>query len=148
MKPPLLEVWGDTVDGRHMLTSIGLGLGIAGALYLGAEALLPHLVDNDALAHSYALLIGLVGCLVAATVSARLFPPKRDVTVGTTGHAGDRSAAMDEIEWEAGRLGDPRTLSPATQEEVRALGLFDDLLAQHLKGEGREADPAPPEAVR
>ncbi|WP_454119375.1 hypothetical protein [Microbacterium lacticum] len=33
----LLEVWGDTVDGRHLLGAIGLGVGIAVPVYLIAE---------------------------------------------------------------------------------------------------------------
>ncbi|MFI5428606.1 hypothetical protein [Aeromicrobium sp. UC242_57] len=73
MKSSLLEVWGDTVDSRHLCGAIGLGLTIAGSLYLAADQIMPSLVDDRTLAHSYALLIGLIGCLVAAVIAAKLF---------------------------------------------------------------------------
>lgn len=139
MKSSLLEVWGDTVDSRHLCGAIALGLTIAGSLYLAADEIMPSLVDDRTLAHSYALLVGLLGCLVAAVIAAKLFPPKREVVMGTGTDSAGRRIAMDAIEEEAGPLGDPRELPAAVQEELRALALFDDLLGQHERNVARDA---------
>jgi len=126
-----LEVWGDTVDKRHLLISIILGVGIAVPVYLIADWLFGMLADG-AVGHSYALLVGLAGCIIAAVVAARLFKPKRIVEIGAE-HTGSREAAMDAIEAEIGPLGDPDELPRAALAEVKELGLYEDLKAQHEK---------------
>ncbi|MFD5224235.1 hypothetical protein ACFWHT_01300 [Microbacterium sp. NPDC058342] len=128
----LLEVWGDTVDGRHLLGAIGLGVGIAVPVYLIAEWGFDRLTGGDALGRSYALVIGLAACVIAAVVAANLFKPKRVVTIGESAN-GSRAEAMDAIEAELGPLGDPDDLPPAALAEVKELGLYDDLAAQHRK---------------
>lgn len=130
----LLEVWGDTVDSRHLLGAIGLGVGIAVPIYLVADWGFGVLTGGTALGHSYSLLTGLAGCVIAAVAAARLFKPKRIVSVGEA-PTGSREEAMDAIEAELGPLGDPDELPKATLREVKDLGLYDDLRAQHLKNE-------------
>lgn len=127
-----LEVWGDTVDSRDLLGAIGLGLGIAVPVFVLAEWGFGELTGGDPLARSYALLTGLAACVAAAVIGARLFKPKRIVDEGAA-TVGSRTEAMDAIEAEIGPLGDPDELPPATLEEVKELGLYDDLKAQHLK---------------
>lgn len=139
MKSSLLEVWGDTVDSRHLGRAIALGLVVAGSLYLAADEITPSLVDDPTLAHSYALLVGLLGCLIAAVISAKLFAPKRTVVTGSGTDSAGRRIAMDAIEEEAGRLGDPRELPTAVQDELKALSLFDDLVGQHERNLERDA---------
>lgn len=131
-QPQLMEVWGDTVDGRHLLGSIGLGVGIAVPVYLLADWGFTALTGGDTLGHSYALVVGLASCIVAAVIAARIFKPKRTVLVGEA-HTGSRTAAMDAIEAELGPLGDPDDLPAAALREVKELGLYDDLRAQHEK---------------
>lgn len=131
-KQQLLEVWGDTVDSRHLLASIGLGIGIAVPIYLLADWGFDVLTEGDALSHSYALVVGLAACILAAVVAANLFKPKRVIHIGEA-TAGSREAAMDAIEDEIGPLGDPDELPAATLREVKELGLYDDLRAQHEK---------------
>ncbi|KDA04696.1 hypothetical protein DC31_05175 [Microbacterium sp. CH12i] len=127
-----MEVWGDTVDGRHLMGSIGLGIGIAVPVYLLADWGFGTLTEGDALGHSYALITGLAACVFAAVIAARIFKPKRVVLVGEA-HSGSRAEAMDAIEAEMGPLGDPDELPAATLTEVKELGLYDDLRAQHEK---------------
>lgn len=128
----LLEIWGDTVDSRHTIWAIALGVGLTVPLYLGAELLFSRLVDDQTVAGTYALLVGLVGCLLAGFGGALLFPPKRVVTEHAPTEQ-SRRAAMDAVEADYGPLGDPTELSEPVQRELRALGLFDDLLAQHRR---------------
>ncbi len=128
----LLEVWGDTVNSRHLLASIGIGVGIAVPIYLFAGWGFDKLSDGDPLARSYALVVGLAACVLAGVVCAKIFKPKRIVEIGEV-NSGSREAAMDAIEAEIGPLGDPDELPPAALAEVKELGLYDDLRAQHQK---------------
>lgn len=137
----LLEVWGDTVDSRHLLGSIALGVGIAVPVYLLAEWGFGELTGGTAVGRSYALVTGLAACLIAAVIAANLFKPKRVVLLGEQAE-GSREAAMDAIEAELGPLGDPDELPASALREVKELGLYDDLKAQHLKNEAADAAKA------
>ncbi|MGW8528872.1 hypothetical protein [Nocardiopsis sp. CA-288880] len=135
----LLEIWGDTVDSRHTLGAIALGVGIATPLYLVADLFFSRGSGDDSLSGSYALLVGLAGCLIAGFVGARLFAPKRVVTEQQSSREG-RAEAMDAIEAEYGPLGDPGELPGPVQDEIRALGLYEDLRAQHERRGGTVAE--------
>lgn len=137
----LLEVWGDTVDARHLLGAMGLGVGIAVPVYLLAEWGFGQLTGGDPVGRSYALVIGLTACVVAAVIAANVFKPKRVVVIGES-RAGSREAAMDAIEDELGPLGDPDELPAAALAEVKELGLYDDLVAQHRKNLTKSAASA------
>lgn len=138
MKRDYLEVWGDTVDGRHLLLSILVCVGIATPLYLLAAWLFGQTSIEPGLANSYSLLVGLAACLLGAVICARTFPPKR-VLVEQTDEAGSREVAMDAIEEENGPLGDPDELPASVLREVKELGLYEDLRAQHAKNVAKEA---------
>lgn len=136
---PYLEIWGDTVEPRHTLWAILIGLGISVPLYLGSETLLQHVGDDPEVASTYALLVGLAGCLLSGFVSALLFRPKRVVSELEAGGEGRRKA-MDDIEAELGPLGDPGELPPVVQQELRTLGLYDDLREQHERRSATEGE--------
>ncbi len=133
----LLEVWGDTVNSRHLLASILLGVGIDVPIYLLAEWGFGEMTGGTAVGRSYALVTGLAACLVAAVIAANLFKPKRVVLLDEQA-PGSREAAMDAIEDELGPLGDPDELPASTLREVKELGLYEDLKAQHLKNEAKK----------
>ncbi|MGO1917180.1 MAG: hypothetical protein ACTH49_07845 [Brevibacterium aurantiacum] len=82
------------------------------------------------LGHSYALLIGIVGCIIGAVIAGILFKPKRVITQSEA-DTRNRQEVIDEVVEEYGDLGDPRDLKPGVQEEIRALGLFDALVENH-----------------
>lgn len=139
MKRTYLEVWGDTVDGRHLLAAILIGVGLATPLYLLAEWLFGQTSIEPGLARSYSLLVGLGACLLTAVISARLFPPKRILTEQTD-EPGSRERAMDSIEEEFGPLGDPDELPATVLREVKDLGIYDDLVRQHAKHTAKGAN--------
>lgn len=126
----LLEVWSDTVDSRHLLYALLLGSGMGATAYLLAARGFETVVDNPDVAQTYALLVGLIGSMAAAVIAAFTIEPKR-VVVESEGTAESRRAAMATIEAEIGPFGDPSQLPPTVQEELRALGLYDDLADWH-----------------
>ena len=127
--PHLIEVWNDTVDSRHLTGGIAISVGIAVTAFLVADQLFAA-ADQTELGHSYALLIGILGCILGAVITGLLFKPKRVITTSTA-DTRSRQEIIDEIVEEYGELGDPRELPEAVQNEVRTLGLFDALLDNH-----------------
>ena len=126
----MIEVWNDTVDPKHLIGGIAIGVGIAVPAFLISDHLFSSSGGDEALSHSYALLIGIVGCILGAVIAGVLFKPKRVITTSTA-DTRSRQEIIDEIVEEYGDLGDPRELPEAVQNEVRTLGLFDALLDNH-----------------
>lgn len=123
----LFEVWGDTVDGRHLSISIGIGAAISLGLYGLAEWSLARLMSNPQMAHAYAMLGGIVGCLLGGIVSAVLFKPKRVVKEEVVDEA-FRTAVLANLTKQYGDLGRIEDVSPEVVEEMKELGLYDMFL--------------------
>jgi len=149
MKPELFEVWGDTVDGRHLIYSIGIGAIVSLGAFFLAEYLFVGWVDSLQMARAYAMLVGIVGCLAGGAISASFFKPKRNVVE----HLADpawRSKILIELQNEYGPLGSLTDLPPATIAELREMDLY-DLFADYEKGLNTSAksfDASPAAAVR
>lgn len=118
------EVWGDTVDLRHLGGAIVLGIGIGTGAFLAGKSLLASLVADAAIARAYAMLLGLGGCLLAGAVCARLFEPKRQV-VEQASDASERQRVLDQLSAEYGGLGAITDLSDAARAELAELGLLE-----------------------
>lgn len=128
-KSQLYEVWGDTVDGRHLVYSILIGAGVSLSAFFLAQKLLIGLVESVQMARAYAMLIGILGCLAGGAISALLFKPKRNVVE----HLADpawRSTVIRDLQSEFGDLGRLADLPPAVIAELRELDLY-DLFAEH-----------------
>ena len=126
----LIEVWGDTVDTKHLSISIALGVGIASPTFLLGRRFFKATVEDQTLAQSYALLLGLAACLLAAFIAARLFKPKRIVSQ-TEATTDTRREALEAIAADGGEWTDPAELPDEVLEELRQLGLYDVLVDAH-----------------
>ncbi|MBF6352830.1 MULTISPECIES: hypothetical protein [Nocardia] len=120
--PQYLEVWGDTVVGRHLAVSVVIGIGVSLAALLLSDLAFSAFVTNESLADAYALLVGIAGCVVAGVVCGRLFRPKRIVVTDASEDAavGEVIAALRE---ERHGLGSPADLPDHTRRELDDLGL-------------------------
>lgn len=145
----LVEVWGDTVDLRHLAWSVVLGTGISIGAFFAGQRLLSAFVPDAAIARAYAMLVGLAGCLVAGMVCAFLFKPKREVVEHAVNPA-ERMRVLDQLAAESGGLGTVADLSPAARAEMDELGLLDLFAAyerehahkRHIDEANRPADLA------
>lgn len=147
MKPDLYEVWGDTVNGRHLMCAIAIGAVVSLGAFFIAQYLLVGWVANAQMARAYAMLVGIVGCLAGGAISARLFKPKRHVVE----HQADpawRAQVLLELEREFGDLGKLSDLPPATIAELKEMDLY-TLFADHEKNAAAAptARPAEPASV-
>lgn len=137
----LAEVWSDTVDLRHLAWAIGIGISVSVAGFFIASRWLRGVVASPELAHAYAMLAGLAGCVLAGVICARLFPPKREVLEHSATHdPAWRAEVLAELAEQPGGLGTLADLPEAAVRELKALDLY-ELFAQ-------PAAPAPDARAR
>ena len=141
MKPELYDVWGDTVDARHLLYAIVIGAIVSLSAFFTAQHFLLEWVASAQMARAYAMLVGIVGCLAGGTLSAMLFKPKRHVVE----HEADpvwRSRVLSDLQNEFGDLGRLADLPPETLKELHDMDLY-DLFVEYERGlESANKDPA------
>ena len=126
----LAEVWSDTVDLRHLAWAIGIGISVSVAGFFAASRWLRGVVASPELAHAYAMLAGLAGCVLAGVICARLFPPKREVVEHSATHdPAWRAEVLAELAEQPGGLGTLADLPDAVVRELKELDLY-DLFAQ------------------
>ncbi len=133
----LAEVWGDTVDLQHLAWSIaiGIGIGISVTGFFLASRWLATVVASQQLAHAYAMLAGLAGCVAAGVICARAFPPKREVTEqDTSTDPAWRREVLEELAAQPGGLGSVADLPPVVVQELKELKLY-DLFVQNAQAE-------------
>ena len=121
---PYAEVWGDTVDLRHLAWSVVLGIGISSGAFFVGKNVLTAFVPDVAIARAYAMLVGLAGCLIAGTICAFLFKPKREVVEHATDES-ERMRVLEQLAAQSGGLGSIEDLSPAARAEMKELGLLE-----------------------
>lgn len=77
-KAPYTEVWGDTVVLSQLCLAAVICIVLTMAGFLGGRAIFQQIDSlEEALANGYALLTGILGCFIGATISAKCFKPKR-----------------------------------------------------------------------
>ncbi len=136
---PLVEVWGDTANPRHLACAIVIGGALSLAAFAIASRILTELVRTPELARAYAMLAGLAGCVLAGFICACLFKPKRVVTedsgtdASSATAAAAREQALDRLAEESGGLGTMADLPAATVQELRELQLY-ELFAARERG--------------
>lgn len=95
---PLADIWGDTVNLRHLGAGILIGIVISLTCYLGARYVIsiqfPSLANG--LLSAYSLLFGIGGCVLSAVISANLFKPKRTLNEAEFSES-DRDRVLSEL---------------------------------------------------
>ncbi|MBS7525090.1 hypothetical protein KHM83_00215 [Fusibacter paucivorans] len=76
----LAEVWGDTVVLKELFIASVLGIVLTMAGYILGRSYFGSIEGLDVgLQKGYSLMVGILGCVVSAVISAKLFKPKRIV---------------------------------------------------------------------
>jgi hypothetical protein len=118
----LAEVWGDTVELGHLVKALLIGVPISAGSYLIAARLLAANGVAEQMAHAWALLVGLAGCLCGGVICALLFKPKRVISEGAL-DSDARREAIEVLANEPGGLGKISDLPVSVMEEMEQLGL-------------------------
>ncbi len=117
----LADIWGDTVDLRHLGSGILIGIILSLSCYLAANTVIasqsPDLEAN--LLSAYSLLFGIGGCVLSAVVTANLFKPKRTLNESEFSE-NDRDRVLQELKIDLAR-------------EREELKYVDDKVLQEMK---------------
>ncbi|WP_225781523.1 hypothetical protein [Xenophilus sp. Marseille-Q4582] len=127
---PLVEVWGDTANTRHLAWAIVIGIGISLTGFLIASRILVAHVSSPELARAYAMLAGLAGCVLSGVICAFIFQPKREVVEGAASDPAWREEVVAQLAEEHGGLGSMDDLPPVVAREMKELEIY-ELFAQH-----------------
>lgn len=121
------DVWGDTVDVRHL--SLAIVLGIVGSLscyILGLSIIqsnFPQIAEN--LSKAYALLIGIFSSLLCACISTKLFKPKRILKEKNFSEE-DRNLVLEELHIDRDKEAEAlKTVEKVIIEEMKNLQLYE-----------------------
>jgi hypothetical protein len=131
----LAEVWGDTVELGHLVKALLIGVPISAGNYLVASRLLAGNGVAEQMAHAWALLVGLAGCLCGGGICALLFKPKRVISEGAL-DSDARREAIEILANEPGGLGRIGDLPGPVLEEMEQLGLRASFEAAERRQEG------------
>jgi hypothetical protein len=143
----LMEIWGDTVDRRHLALAIVIGGAIAMGAFVAARAWLRTIVADQAMAASYAMLIGLGGCVIAGVICAKLFAPKRQI-VDQGDDPSWRESAMNELATDTGGLGRLADLPASVIAELKDVGLYEAFAERERAAAAADTFPSTPVAGR
>lgn len=148
----LVEVWGDTVGERDVKFAVLIGVALSVPSFLGAQALFTGLMTNEDLARTYAMLVGLFMCLVAAGICAKLFAPKRIVSERKINRE-DQIATVMELAQERAGIGEVACLNDREREDMQRLGLYEIFveaekrLAGGTENDASATEPAMPPSL-
>lgn len=134
-KKPYADVWGDTVDLKHLAIAMGIGIIISLLFYiLGLNYLQANVSKLAAnLMTAYALLIGIAGCLLSAIISAKLFKPKRKLNEEEFSEA-DRLAVLEELKIDIDKEADElQFVGPKVIQEMKDLQIYDLFARKNTK---------------
>lgn len=128
----LAEVWGDVVDLRQLAIAIVIGGTISLSTFLIAAHFMQHSNDAKDLGRAYAMLVGLIACVLSGVICAKLFKPKRIVSEG---HENDalRAELINELAQETGTIGKIKYLPAEAVTELKEIDLYDLFLEQEAK---------------
>uniref|UniRef100_UPI0025B98222 hypothetical protein n=1 Tax=Aquabacterium sp. TaxID=1872578 RepID=UPI0025B98222 len=125
MKQQLYEVWGDTVDSRHLGYSILIGAVVSLGAFFIAQHFLLSWVASAQMARAYAMLVGILGCLGAGMISASLFKPKRIVVEHQADPAQRAQLLQTEVAENQQPVHDDVVQQAAQRDDHDRLGLVD-----------------------
>jgi len=123
----LAEIWGDTVNLKHLAGAMVIGAVLGFCFFYGGLQAIKYLYPDiqKSLQEALALLVGIVGCLLAAIISARLFPPKRFLIEQEVSQE-DREQIIHELQIDIEQeLKDMETMPKAILDEMRELKLLE-----------------------
>ena len=140
----LSEVWGETVALRNLGLALLISCPTVIAGFLIARWLLESNMEDQKLADTYSLLIGLFVTVCCSVICALLFKPQRIVTTGAAEESTTFEETLQELADEGG-LGHVANLPVEVQNEMRDLELYDAFahaesgVPTTLEGSGRRS---------
>ncbi|WP_446898536.1 hypothetical protein ACSVC9_01025 [Clostridium sp. LBM24168] len=121
------DIWGDTVNVRHLFFAIIIGIAISLPCFILSLRIIHANFPEIALklCKAYALLIGMLSSLFSAFISARLFKPKRILQEKNFSEE-DRNLVLEEIDVDLDKEREElKTVEKGIVEEMKSLKLYE-----------------------
>ncbi|MBP2076989.1 hypothetical protein [Oceanobacillus polygoni] len=118
-----VEVIGDTVYGKHLISTIGISITLSLVGFFIGKSIFPKIAPEE-MVQSYSLLLGIAGSLLALITNTLLFKPKRTLNEmpSTSDELGEvyKKLQFDMEEERKSILNDPVTI-----KEMKEQGIYD-----------------------
>lgn len=121
------DIWGDTVNVRHLFFAIIIGIIISLPSFIFSLKLIQLNFPQIALklCKAYALLIGMLTSLLSAFISARLFKPKRILQEKNFSEK-DKNLVLEELDVDLDKEREElKTVEKGIIEEMKNLKLYE-----------------------
>lgn len=121
------DIWGDTVNVRHLFFGIVIGIAISLSCYvLSLNFIQSHFPQTPVkLCKAYALLTGMLASLLSAFISAKLFKPKRILQEKNFSEE-DRNLVLKELDIDLDKEREElKTAEKEVIEEMKSLQLYE-----------------------
>lgn len=115
-----VEVIGDTVYGKHLITTIAISVSFSLIGFFIGKQIFPSIAPAE-MVQSYSLLLGIAGSLIALLINTLLFKPKR---------------ILNEVPSTSDELEDVYKKLQFDMEEERQSILDDPVTAHEMKDQG------------
>ncbi|KAA0918864.1 hypothetical protein [Dietzia sp. ANT_WB102] len=135
-EPELVSVWNETVKTRHLGLSLLISVPATLIALLVSQQVLGSVMDDQEIARTYSLLIGLAVVVSTAVLNARLFAPQRIVTTEAPEDSTSFEDTLRELATEPGGLGDTSRVPEQIRQEMRDLGLYDAFVDSERRAAG------------
>lgn len=118
-----VEVIGDTVYGRHLITTISISISFSLIGFFIGKQIFP-LIAPEQMVQSYSLLLGIAGSLLALLTNTFLFKPKR--TLNETPNTSDElSEVYQQLQYDIEEERQAILDDPVLKEEMKNQGIYD-----------------------
>lgn len=123
-----LEILGDTVLPAHILYSVCISLLFSlGGFFIGKRVF--PLIASEKMIHSYSLLLGIAGSLIALVICSQLFKPNRILNESEGSSEGILDAYRD-LQLDAQEEMEMILHDPVTRKEMEELGILKNFVKE------------------
>lgn len=126
-----VEVIGDTVYGKHLLTTITISITLSLVGYFIGQQIFPQIAPEE-MVQSYSLMLGIAGSLIALLINTFLFKPKRTLNETPSTNA-EVSAVYEKMQFDMEEERQSILDDPVTAQEMKDQGIYDMFM-----GDGEE----------
>ncbi len=118
-----IEVIGDTVYGKHLITTIVISTALSLIGFFVGKKIFPAIAPEE-MVQSYSLLLGIAGSLIALGINTFLFKPKR--TLNEVPNTSDElEVVYKEMQFDMEEERQSILDDPITAQEMKEQGIYD-----------------------
>lgn len=118
-----VEVIGDTVYGKHLISTIGISITLSLVGFFIGKSIFPKIAPEE-MVQSYSLLLGIAGSLLALITNTLLFKPKR-ILNETPSTSDELGAVYKKLQFDMEEERKSILNDPVTIKEMKEQGIYD-----------------------